>query len=119
MIYYIVSDSRGGFRFLRVWNTSGSDAFLGTNSSAFTFTNLSLTGLGYHKSISSSLFAWGNAFFYSPNDGINMLYAMNFTSPVKSFDGSSNGEYLIQLQDNQVIKMVFKPVAMVWTYWRQ
>jgi hypothetical protein len=97
----------GGFRFLRVWNTSsGSDSYLGLNSSSFNFTNLSLTGLGYHKSISSSILVWGNSLFFTPNDGKSMLFARSFNSSVQLLDGSANGEYFVQLQDNQVRKIV-------------
>ena len=93
----------GVFRFKRVWNSStDSGAFLGINSSSLTFTNLSLTGLGYHKSISSSLFVWGNSVFLSPNDGLSMSFVRHFSSPVQSFDGSLNGDYLFKLADNQV-----------------
>lgn len=101
--FLLVSESLGGFRFLRVWNaSSGSDSYLGLDASQFTFTNLVLTGLGYHKSVSSNIFAWGNAFFFSPNHGKSVLFARTFTSPLILFDGSSTGEYIIQLMDNQV-----------------
>jgi len=97
----------GGFKFLRVWNTSsGSDSYLGLAASSFNFTDLVLTGFGYHKSISSSILIWGNALFFSPNDAKSMLFGRSFNSSVQFIDGSANGEYIIQLQDNQVIKIL-------------
>jgi hypothetical protein len=47
---------------------------------------------------------WGNGLFFTPNDGKTMLFARSFNSSVQLLDGSANGEYVVQLQDNQVRK---------------